>query len=210
MDGLDHRVRRTRRAVQDALVDAIVDKGYDAVTVTDLIERADIGRSTFYSHFTGKQDVPFSTIDELVDQLGSVRPATPQGLFAFSLPLLEHIDEQRPLVRALLGPRGGAAVHNRIRHVLSSIIRAELLTAPPSSLRPFADLDLAVTCSPAAPAGHLRARSAADPTRPAASGGELIRLPGPYGDLGPALAGTAAAKVGDCRGLSRQKSPSLP
>ncbi|GGL41360.1 TetR/AcrR family transcriptional regulator [Planomonospora parontospora] len=147
MDGLDRRVRRTRRAVQDALVDAIVDKGYDAVTVTDLIERADIGRSTFYSHFTGKQDVLFHTIDELVDRLGSARPTAPEEMFAFSLPLLEHVDEQRHLVRALLGPRGGAAVHARIRYVLSSIIRAELLTALPPDTRAPADLDLAVTCA---------------------------------------------------------------
>ncbi|MBG0823284.1 TetR/AcrR family transcriptional regulator [Planomonospora sp. ID91781] len=147
MDGLDRRVRRTRRAVQDALVDAIVDKGYDAVTVTDLIERADIGRSTFYSHFTGKQDVLFHTIDELVDQLGSARPATPEEMFTFSLPLLEHVDEQRHLVRALLGPRGGAAVHARIRYVLSSIIRTELLAALPPDTPAPADLDLAVTCA---------------------------------------------------------------
>ncbi|MFC4059021.1 TetR/AcrR family transcriptional regulator [Planomonospora corallina] len=150
MNRSDRRVRRTRQAVQDALVDAIVEKGYDAVTVTDLIERADIGRSTFYSHFTGKQDVLFGAIDELVDRLGT-RQATPERTprtpFAFSRPLLEHIDEQRHLVRALLGPRGGAAVHARIRHVLSSVVRAELLAALPPAARPPADLDLAVTCA---------------------------------------------------------------
>src|SRR5687767_3562998 len=61
----DRRVRRTRRLVQQALVELILEKGYDAVTVTDIIDRADVGRSTFYAHFTDKQDVLFSNLDEL-------------------------------------------------------------------------------------------------------------------------------------------------
>ncbi|WP_203871954.1 TetR/AcrR family transcriptional regulator [Planomonospora parontospora] len=58
--------------MQDALVELILDKGYGAVTVTDLINRADIGRSTFYSHFTGRQDVLFGNLDEVADHRGLV------------------------------------------------------------------------------------------------------------------------------------------
>jgi AcrR family transcriptional regulator len=138
------RVRRTRRAVQDTLVELILDRGYDAVTVTDLINHADIGRSTFYSHFTGTRDVLFSNIDEVTDLL---RPGHGHGAgpaFSFAPPLLEHIDENRHLVRALTGPDSDTAVHGRIREVLSSIIRAELLAALPADARPSADLDLVV------------------------------------------------------------------
>ncbi|GIH79249.1 TetR/AcrR family transcriptional regulator [Planobispora longispora] len=146
----DRRVRRTRKAVQDALVDLILEKGYQAVTVTDVIVRADIGRSTFYSHFTGTQDVLFSTIEELVETLGGgdgERPDTPGRAFAFSLPLLEHVDEQRHLARALLGPRGDAAVRDRVQQILTSAIRAGLLCALPGDQVPPDDLDLVATCA---------------------------------------------------------------
>lgn len=139
----DRRVRRTRRAVQQALVALILEKGYDAVTVTDIIDRADVGRSTFYAHFTDKQDVLFSNLDEL----GFLRPApeSPPGeLFAFSLPMFEHVREQRRLVRALLG-RGGAGP--MVRHgeqLLASVIRGELAAA---GVGASAERDLLVICA---------------------------------------------------------------
>ncbi|GAA3446639.1 TetR/AcrR family transcriptional regulator [Planomonospora venezuelensis] len=147
MNRPDRRARRTRRAVQDALVELILDKGYGAVTVTDLVDRADIGRSTFYSHFSGRQDVLFSNIDEVADLLRPGRGDGTGPALSFALPLLEHIDENRHLVRALTGPGSDTAVQDRIRRVLSSIIRAELLTARPAGARPSADLDVVVACA---------------------------------------------------------------
>ena len=47
----DRRVNRTRRALKDALCDLILEKGYEHVTVGDVLDRADVGRSTFYAHF---------------------------------------------------------------------------------------------------------------------------------------------------------------
>ncbi|WP_214317848.1 TetR/AcrR family transcriptional regulator [Nonomuraea sediminis] len=118
-------MRRTRRAIQGALVELLLEKGYDKVTVTDIIERADVGRSTFYANFTDKQDVLRSNLDEL----GFLHPApAAEGpLFAFSLPMIEHVAEQRQLVRALLGKRGGGAVMAHGEKLLGDVIREELL-----------------------------------------------------------------------------------
>ncbi|MGN9844008.1 TetR/AcrR family transcriptional regulator [Nonomuraea sp. H19] len=149
----DRRVRRTRRSIQEALVALILEKGYDAVTVTDIIDRADVGRSTFYSHFTDKQDVLFSNLDEL-----PLLPPAPVGgsgeLFAFSLPMFEHVREQRQLVRALLGRRSGGLVMARGEQLLSAIVKNELVAA---GARASASLDLLVTCVVGAFTGLLRA-----------------------------------------------------
>ncbi|MEU6717494.1 TetR/AcrR family transcriptional regulator [Nonomuraea sp. NPDC046802] len=149
----DRRVRRTRRMVQEALIGLILEKGYEAVTVTDIIDRADVGRSTFYSHFTDKQDVLLSNLDELA----FLRPAPaggPDKLFAFSLPTLEHVREQERLVRALLGRRGGGPVHARGEQLLADLVRDELLAA---GARASAALDLLVVCVVGAFMGLLRA-----------------------------------------------------
>ncbi|MEV1169094.1 TetR/AcrR family transcriptional regulator [Nonomuraea sp. NPDC049784] len=149
----DRRVRRTRRIVQEALVALILEKGFDAVTVTDIIDRADVGRSTFYSHFADKQEVLFSNLDELA----FLRPApdTRSGeLFAFSLPMFEHVHEQRRLVRALLGRRGGGQVHARGEQLLAAVVRNELVAA---GARASASLDLLVVCVVGAFMGLLRA-----------------------------------------------------
>jgi len=50
-DKQDRRSQRTRRQVRSAMTDLLREKRYDAITVQDLLDRADIGRSTFYAHF---------------------------------------------------------------------------------------------------------------------------------------------------------------
>lgn len=46
----DRRVRRSQRMLHEALRSLILEKGYDRVTVQDVIDRADVGRATFYAH----------------------------------------------------------------------------------------------------------------------------------------------------------------
>jgi AcrR family transcriptional regulator len=142
----DRRVRRTRRAVQEALVELILEKGYEAVTVSELIHRADVGRSTFYAHFSDKQEVLFSNLEELSGLLHLVPASGSDTLFAFSLPVFEHLQEQRRLVRALLGRRGGGAVAARGEKIMAAVVRDELLAALPPGSTPPGSLDLMVTC----------------------------------------------------------------
>ena len=121
----DRRVRRTRKALHDALLTLMTEKSYDAVTVQDIIDRADVGRSTFYSHFTDKRDLLDSGFEDL-DQLLARPAARGEGLLRFSLPLMQHAHSHRRLARALVARRGANPVHDRFHQVLTSTIRAEL------------------------------------------------------------------------------------
>ena len=58
----DRRVRRTRHLLQEALQELILEHGYDSVTVQDILDRADVGRSTFYAHFRDKDDFSVRTL----------------------------------------------------------------------------------------------------------------------------------------------------
>ena len=62
---IDRRVARTRNALYDALVTLILRKGYEATTVQDLLDEANVGRATFYSHFTSKEDLLARSLDRL-------------------------------------------------------------------------------------------------------------------------------------------------
>jgi len=141
---LDRRVRRTRTAILRALISLMREKGYDAVTVTDIIDRADVGRSTFYTHFTDKSDVLDESLDGLGEFLRAQRDAGGGRLFAFSLAMFEHAEEQRPLLQGLLGHRGGAVVHDRITRLLADLVREEV-AALTAGRQPAVPADLIVS-----------------------------------------------------------------
>jgi AcrR family transcriptional regulator len=104
----DRRVRRTRRALQQALIELIVERGYPRTTVQDVLDRADVGRSTFYAHFRDKDALIASCFDDLRDDLAralanmedhqpaAVRdPARPVGV------MFEHAYRNRQVYQAV-------------------------------------------------------------------------------------------------------------
>src|SRR6185437_5564859 len=101
---LDRRVLRSRRLLQEALVALILERGYDAVTVQAVLDRADVGRATFYAHFEGKEALLLSLFEELrgslQHELASITPHTVarfgegHGLLT---PLFAHASRNRRL-----------------------------------------------------------------------------------------------------------------
>lgn len=56
-DKQDRRVQRTRKLLRNALMQLVDEKGYDAVTIQDITERANLGRTTFYLHYQSKDEL---------------------------------------------------------------------------------------------------------------------------------------------------------
>src|SRR5438067_9876044 len=93
----DRRVQRTRQLLQDALISMMIEKGYAATTVQDIIDRANVGRATFYAHFADKDTLLHSRLEDLRSMLAQQQQqtlTTRGGLRArrlgFSLAMLEH------------------------------------------------------------------------------------------------------------------------
>jgi AcrR family transcriptional regulator len=100
----DRRVRRTRDRLGDALVELLVQKPFDDITVQDVLDRAEVSRSTFYTHYRDKNDLFLSDAEEFFEGMAtalsrfgdkSERIAPVQELFA-------HVGEVRPFYNALV------------------------------------------------------------------------------------------------------------
>jgi AcrR family transcriptional regulator len=129
---MDRRAARTRKALHGALMSLILREGYDAITVQEIIDEADVGRSTFYAHYTGKEDLLRSGFQTLRAELteaqrtAAAKAGSQDRPLAFSLAMFEHAAAYTDVYRALVGGRGGVVAINEIRRILSEIVKKEV------------------------------------------------------------------------------------
>jgi len=107
----DRRSLRTRQMLMAAMVELMREKRYDSITVQEIADRANIGRSTFYAHFTDKDDLLVDGVQRMLATLtaDTAAAATPAGGSARPLPslaLLHHIGAQVDLYQILARGRG--------------------------------------------------------------------------------------------------------
>jgi len=97
-DRADRRVERTRAALMRAFVDLLLSRGFEALTVADIVERANVGRSTFYTHFRGRHDILKASLT--FTSLPLARAATEAVDAQSLLGLFAHFRQHRQLARA--------------------------------------------------------------------------------------------------------------
>ncbi len=129
----DRRVQRTQQLLRTALFGLIQEKGFEKVSVQDIIDRANVGRATFYAHFDNKEDLLLSGFDAFRESLRQRQrearssPTTlDEQAFAFSRDMIAHVDEYRHLLKAMAGKRSGAAVQNVFRKLVVDLVRDDL------------------------------------------------------------------------------------
>ena len=134
----DLRIRRTHKFLQEAMIELITEKGFDAITVGDIAERAMINRATFYRHYQDKYDLvehiveeAMNTLFEAIDELGQDHPADVWIRF------FEQIAQYDRLYRALLGKKGSPWFVRKMRTSLAGLVkeRRRLPHGPDASTR---------------------------------------------------------------------------
>jgi len=126
----DARVRRTQRRLHEAIVGLIHEKSYPAIVVNEILERADVGRSAFYTHFPNKDALLASGIAQMLHATPPRTLPPNVGRFAkalwFSFPVFDYIGKCRHGVEAKMGRKGRSSVHQHLRRVLAAEIRDDV------------------------------------------------------------------------------------
>ncbi len=127
---LDRRVVKTQQALHEALIALIREKDYDDIVVQDILDRANIGRSTFYTHYRDKDDLLVTGIHEMIQSVSSATPPAAaswrERLTWFSLPVLEHHDRHRLTAKPATDHRARTVLHERLRTVIATRLHDEI------------------------------------------------------------------------------------
>lgn len=130
----DRRIQRTEALLREALTSLIREKAYDSIAVKEILDRANVGRSTFYTHFRDKDELLSNTIHEILRSAGSLQLSTSakpyEWIIRFSLPILEYLQAHRhQQLRSGDGPidaRSRAILHGHLQNVLAELIDGDV------------------------------------------------------------------------------------
>ncbi len=145
---VDRRVQRTRQLLNDALMSLIVEKGYEAITVQNIIDRANLGRSTFYAHYRDKEDLLLSGMEELVHSIiwrVEDPPAGDEGCgennhIISTAPLFRYTETHQRFYQAMVGKQGIDAVIQTTHAHLSGHVQEQLEQLLPEGQNPLVPL----------------------------------------------------------------------
>jgi AcrR family transcriptional regulator len=131
---IDLRIRRTHKFLQEAMIELITEKGFDAITVGDIAERAMINRATFYRHYQDKYDLVAKIFEETANELVENMKPIPKDTGHMDtentpeiwIQLFEHVAEHARLYRAMLGKNGSSWFAARMReHTIKIMLEQE-------------------------------------------------------------------------------------
>lgn len=138
MTKTDRRIQRTRELLQKALIELIGERGYDSITIQDIVDRANVGRTTFYLHYRSKDELFVSCHEVIVSQfrIGPFHPLSREELLSLKAPpgmtaAYQHLEEVRTLLYSVLRGKDGLLILRRMRDWSARDIEANLRSAFP-------------------------------------------------------------------------------
>jgi AcrR family transcriptional regulator len=133
------RVRRTQKLLREALIELIEERGFEALTIGEITERAMVSRAAFYRNYQDKYDLVEQIFEEAMSALlGAVGGLGQEHPAEIWVTFFEHIAEYERLYRALLGRKGSPWFVRKMRASLADLVkeRGHLPHGPDANVRP--------------------------------------------------------------------------
>ena len=133
MNRQERRKFATRQKLKDATLALVLKKGYDDVTIQEVVDLADLGRGTFYVHYQDMQAILWDIIQDGLQEAmheGTRRSSssnTPPGYMGYLI-TFETAAKHKDLFRVMLGGKGSALVTQRVTDYLALEIRKGIET----------------------------------------------------------------------------------
>lgn len=132
----DRRVRRTRAALAQALLDLAGERPFERLTVRELVDRADVGYATFFRHYASKEALLLEVFGGIVGELADLlQPTAEQGrLEEAGRQLFDYIARHEAQLRILFAAQRGTSVEREVRAAVEARILASRGFRPPADV----------------------------------------------------------------------------
>jgi len=136
---MDRRQQKTRAAVYKAFTELLREKPYTLITIQDIIDRANIGRSTFYAHFETKDDLLNVLCADIFEHVFSEHlheeydhdfSLAGKGLIPELTHILYHLNDNRGYIRGILACESGEVFMRYFKDNLETVFKRELPEVP--------------------------------------------------------------------------------
>lgn len=127
---MDRRFVRTKKMIRNALSELVEEKGFNAISITEICDRADINRGTFYLHYTDKYDLLDKIENDVLDELEKQTSDIGYAYFLnddylnkpapFLVKLFEYLKENVIFMKAVLGPKGDPLFQIKIKKIIET------------------------------------------------------------------------------------------
>jgi AcrR family transcriptional regulator len=134
----ERRRLQTRQLLIETTLQLVLEKGYDAITIQEITDRADLGRGTFYIHFKDKEEVVWTAFQAMFQDLEQhahqkLDRSLPQVEYFGLLTIFRHAAENADLYRVMLGGKGSSLLTARAEDYLVQVFLFDIrnVTKPP-------------------------------------------------------------------------------
>ncbi len=123
----DRRFKKVKKEIRRAFIDLVLEKGYPKLTISDIAERADINRMTFYAHYDEIEDVFNEFIDDMEAEIAeAVRGENDFDIDKFFTILNELMYKEIDFFRYVAKQGNMAAFRSAFKETISQLIRVDL------------------------------------------------------------------------------------
>ena len=133
---MDRRVQRTRETLQKSLMDLMGEHVYDAITIQDIVDRANLGRTTFYLHYNSKDELFMTCHESMVREfrIGLLHPLSREELLSPEIPgglksAYHHLEERRATLHSVFQGKDSLSLLRQLRDWNAQQIEANLRAA---------------------------------------------------------------------------------
>jgi len=132
----DRRVRRTRAALGQALLDLAAERPFEGLTVREIVDRADVGYATFFRHYANKEALLLDVFGGIVGELADLlQPTAEEGrLEEAGRVLFDYVGRHEARLRLLFAAQRGTAVEREVRAAVEARVLASRGFRPPADV----------------------------------------------------------------------------